>query len=71
MMQGRIHAGQDVFLRIDPNSKRKLQVLARTDAAAPRPTASDEPSSGTEPAPITAPTPEPTTDISAEDDLDI
>ncbi len=30
IMQGKIQAGQDVYLRVDPNSKRKLQVLART-----------------------------------------
>lgn len=30
IMQGRIKAGQDVYLRVDPNSKRKLQVLAKT-----------------------------------------
>jgi len=29
VMQGKIKAGQDIFLRVDPNSKRKLQVLAR------------------------------------------
>lgn len=30
LMQGKIQAGQDVYLRVDPNHKRKLQVLART-----------------------------------------
>lgn len=30
IMQDRLKAGQDVFLRVDPTSKRKLQVLART-----------------------------------------
>lgn len=30
IMQGKIQAGQDVYLRVDPNAKRKLQVLART-----------------------------------------
>lgn len=30
IMQERIKAGQDVFLRVDPASRRKLQVLART-----------------------------------------
>ena len=29
VMQGKIKAGQDIYLRVDPNSKRKLQVLAR------------------------------------------
>ena len=29
VMQGKIKPGQDIFLRVDPNSKRKLQVLAR------------------------------------------
>ena len=29
VMQGKIKAGQDIYLRVDPNSKRKLQVLAK------------------------------------------
>ena len=29
IMQGKIKEGQDIYLRVDPNSKRKLQVLAR------------------------------------------
>ena len=29
VMQGKIKEGQDIYLRVDPNSKRKLQVLAR------------------------------------------
>lgn len=31
VMQGRIRAGQDIFLRVDPSSKRKLQVLTRSE----------------------------------------
>ena len=79
VMQGRIRAGQDIFLRVDPNSKRKLQVLTRSETAAgTQPAKSDEetptePTATDESLPqtISEPTTESTPDSSGEDDLDI
>ncbi len=82
IMQERIQAGQDVFLRVDPASHRKLQVLARTVktteqeemiavSGGPSVTEEDEPEQQTEqPAPPQKPV-NPMDDPDAEDEITI